>query len=542
MAVSQTFPYDKHKMKMKQRRKLTSRRSKLDFVRPTGTWLTLAILLLALLRARPAFAQVDQLDASLHEQVLNVPGNPGHPVMLQITTFTPDGPGPFPLAILNHGKEYGRAKEQLRCRSTYIARYFLFRGYVVVLPIMRGIAGSGGVFNPHGCDVEADGLSQARDIAAVIGHMARQPNVDASRIIVSGQSFGGWNTLAFGTLGYPRVKGILNFSGGIRQQACPDWESNLVNAAGYYGVRTWIPSLWFYGGNDSLFAPTTWHAMYDHYVQSGGPATLIAYGTFMTDAHNMLGSLEGFPIWMPKVDAFLAGLGLPSKLIDDRYLPATIPPPSHFAAIDDVNAVPYQGDKGRQEYRVFLTKPFPRVFIVAPMGLGARFDVGYDPLTRGMEACRKIAPDAQLYVVDDQVVWTRPDASKVICGYEQAAVKGDAVSMFQLARAYETGLGVDKDNSKALSWLQKAASAGLAMAQNELGNYKSGQDVLTDYSLAFIWYEKAAGQGNAAAEANLGFYIRQDWSAPRLCKPALGIEKPPSKRKDPQKTIWAICS
>jgi TPR repeat protein len=371
--------------------------------------------------------------------------------------------------------------------------------------MMRGFAGSGGVFNPHGCDVGADGLSQARDIAAVIGYMAKKPNVDASRIIMSGQSFGGWNTLAFATLGYPGVRGVLNFSGGIRQPECPYWESNLISAAGRYGARTRIPSLWFYGDNDSLFAATTWHGMYENYVQHGGPATLIAYGTFMNDAHNMLGSLEGFSIWMSKVDAFLAGLGLPSKLIDARYLPATFPPPSHFAAIDDVNAVPYQGDKGRQEYRVFLTKSFPRVFIVAPMGLGARFDVGYDPLTRGMEACRKLAPNAQLYAVDDQVVWNPTDASKAIEGYEQAAAKGDAVSMFQLARAYETGLGVVKDNSQTLNWLQKAANAGLAMAQNDLANgYKSGHGVPKDYALAFFWYQKAAGQGYAAAQANLG--------------------------------------
>jgi hypothetical protein len=38
--------------------------------------------------------------------------------------------------------------------------------------MLRGFAGSGGVFDPMGCDPEADGLKQARDIGGVIDFIA----------------------------------------------------------------------------------------------------------------------------------------------------------------------------------------------------------------------------------------------------------------------------------------------------------------------------------------------------------------------------------
>lgn len=68
-------------------------------------------------------------DAPLNERILNVPGDAEHPVQLQVTEFTPDGPGPFPLAVLNHGATNVSASNRgERYHSTYSAYYFLSRG------------------------------------------------------------------------------------------------------------------------------------------------------------------------------------------------------------------------------------------------------------------------------------------------------------------------------------------------------------------------------------------------------------------------------
>ena len=71
-----------------------------------------------------------------------------------------------------------------------------------------------------------------------------------------------------------------------------------------------MPSLWFYGDNDSYFVPETWQRMHAEYVAAGGWARLVAFGSFGNDAHGLFPP-PGTPIWLPEVGAFFAGLGLP---------------------------------------------------------------------------------------------------------------------------------------------------------------------------------------------------------------------------------------
>ena len=357
--------------------------------------------------------------ASMNERVLTVPGDPQRPALLQVTVLTPDGSGPFPLAVMNHGSA-GTLHPDLepRYRYTYSAYYFLSRGYAVVLPMMRGYAGSQGKQRIDGCNQEEIGLSNARDIAAVIDFMRTQTYIDSKHIVVAGQSFGGWNTLAFGTLHYPDVKGLINFAGGANISNCNSTLYALAQAAGDYGSKTIIPSIWFYGDNDSEFPPPVWRAMVDHYTAAGGRVDLVAYGHFMKDSHTMLGFPEALRIWTPKVDAFLNQLGMPYKLIHPEYLPKMdFPPPTNFAAVDNIDAVPYLDDTGRKTYRKFLSAPMPKVFVFSETGLSASFNGGFDPLGRAMNTCQKYLQKCQVYAVDDYVAWARPTPAPAPTNY-----------------------------------------------------------------------------------------------------------------------------
>ena len=124
--------------------------------------------------------------ASMNERVLSVPGDPQRPALLQVTTLMPDGPGPFPLAVMNHGSS-GTTRPDLepRYRFTFAAYYFLSRGYAVALPMMRGFAGSEGKQLPDGCNQEAIGISNAKDISAVIEFMshARPRNITLPQFV-----------------------------------------------------------------------------------------------------------------------------------------------------------------------------------------------------------------------------------------------------------------------------------------------------------------------------------------------------------------------
>ena len=184
--------------------------------------------------------------APLHEQVLHLPGDPQRPVTLEVTTFTPPGPGPFPLAVLNHGAtNISAGNRGDRYRYTYSADYFLSRGYEVAMPMARGFAQSGGEIVHDGCALDSIGRMNAADLAAVIGALARRPEIDPDRIVVAGQSFGGWTTLASGANPGPGVRGLIGFSPALRVSDCPrpDQDRAMIDAAGIFGSTTRLPSL-----------------------------------------------------------------------------------------------------------------------------------------------------------------------------------------------------------------------------------------------------------------------------------------------------------
>jgi dienelactone hydrolase len=374
--------------------------------------LAFAIFCLSTFGARASDDSSPDLDLSLNERVIYVPVDEVAQVKLQVTLMRPDGAGPFPLAVLNHGKDFGMPRDEKRYRSPYAARYFLSRGYAVAMPMMRGFAGSEGETWVRGCDLERIGLKQAQDIGRVIEYLGRSSDlgfaIDARQVVVSGQSMGGWNTMAVGTLQLPGVKGLVNFAGGINAPSCPSWQRSLVAAAGHYAEQSTVPAIWFYGDNDSRFSSAVWRGMHTNYTRAGRTVELVGYGRFMDDAHNFLGKIEALPVWAPKIDEFLSRVGLPSKNLHPQLLPAPYPLPSQFAAVDDVMAVPIVGDKGREDYQAFLRKERPRVFAISTKGATVMTDGGYDPLDRAQTLCKKNNLRCQVYAVDDDVVWPKP--------------------------------------------------------------------------------------------------------------------------------------
>ena len=80
---------------------------------------------------------------------------------------------------------------------------------------------------------------------------------------------------------------------------------------------------------------------------------------------------------------------------------------SGFAAIGEVEKLPHVRDTGRDGYHVFLARPMPRAFAVAPNGAWAWAEGGEDPLARAMDNCnRRGDGKCNLYAVDAAVVWS----------------------------------------------------------------------------------------------------------------------------------------
>jgi hypothetical protein len=88
---------------------------------------------------------------------------------------------------------------------------------------------------------------------------------------------------------------------------------------------------------------------------------------------------------------------------------------SGFAAIDDIDAIPYISDRGRKQYGEWLGWSTPRAFAISPRGtfyatsgLQPREPgLPTDPSERALLLCeRNAGMPCRLYAVNGSVVWT----------------------------------------------------------------------------------------------------------------------------------------
>jgi len=93
--------------------------------------------------------------------------------------------------------------------------------------------------------------------------------------------------------------------------------------------------------------------------------------------------------------------------------------------------------------------------------------------------------------------------------YLDAADRGHAGAMNDLAGMFEYGVGVPKNLATALEWYEKAAEFGHAGAMTHMGQLsEAGLEIPQDFANARHWYEKAAALGNATSMNNLADLYR----------------------------------
>jgi dienelactone hydrolase len=360
-------------------------------------WLAAGLLALG----TAASASETPLNRALGEQVVFIRHSMG--VELETTVFRPDGPGPFPLVIVNHGKSPGDPKFQPRARYLVAARELVRRGYAVAIPMRGGFSRSGGFYVDGGCNIEGNARQQASYLRSAVDWLAQQSWVDPRRMVLMGQSHGGLSALALASEPRVGVLGVINFAGGLRHTggACQYWEAELVAAFGRFGRTTALPTLWFYGANDSYFAPPLVQRMHAAYTASGGAAKLVAYGPFKDDAHGTFGDRQGLVVWWPETEAFLAALGLPVAL-----QPRATPADPALAALEDLSRLPNLSPGCAGVYASFLDADQPRAYAHSAKGAcGYAFGVE-NVAQRALAFCqRRGGESCRLYAVDERIVW-----------------------------------------------------------------------------------------------------------------------------------------
>ncbi|WP_209000976.1 caspase family protein [Stappia sp. BW2] len=103
----------------------------------------------------------------------------------------------------------------------------------------------------------------------------------------------------------------------------------------------------------------------------------------------------------------------------------------------------------------------------------------------------------------------RYDPSRAAAFLEKAAEAGDPEAMFELARMYERGIGVEQDVDKALELFRQSADEGFADAINDLGflYYQGGLGIARDPKKAIELFGQAADQRHPEAMFNYAALI-----------------------------------
>jgi carboxymethylenebutenolidase len=139
--------------------------------------------------------------------------------------WKPEGNGPFPAIVWNHGSE------KLPGSQPALAKFYTAHSYVFFVPHRRGQGRSPG-------DYIQDLVAQARpgerarrmvdlqqaevdDVIAALNYLRSQPFIDPARIVISGCSYGGIQTLLTGERDLD-VKALVPFAPGAMS-----WEQNV---------------------------------------------------------------------------------------------------------------------------------------------------------------------------------------------------------------------------------------------------------------------------------------------------------------------------
>jgi dienelactone hydrolase len=238
-------------------------------------------------------------------------------VAMRTVVLRPQGPGPFPLAVINHGTV---ANEDLRAalpqaEFTAVATWFVRHGYVVALPQRPGHGETGGTYlegirSCDNADFERAGLGAAASIQAAVDYLTGEPFVRKDGVVLVGHSAGGWGALAAASREPRAVRAVINFAGGLggRSYGKPNRNcapERLIEAAGIFGRTIRIPTLWLYAANDTYFGPALSKSMADAFQDAGGPVEYHLLPAFGQDGHALMAAPAAVPIWAPIVARFL---------------------------------------------------------------------------------------------------------------------------------------------------------------------------------------------------------------------------------------------
>ncbi|WP_432727840.1 dienelactone hydrolase family protein [Variovorax sp. W6] len=243
----------------------------------------------------------------------------GAPVTLEMVIYKPEGTGPFPVVVFNHGST-GIGNNPALFKDTWaperLARWFTQRGWLVAFPQRRGRGQSDGLYDEgftpkrehYSCDpaLSLAGFDHAlADIDAAVAWLLKNPDVDTKRMEIAGHSRGGILAIAYAGTRPGVFQGAINFVGGWMSDKCPDNTANAINPVSFRRGSVFPrPTLWLYGENDSFYAMAHSRKNFEAFTAAGGKGIFQSYTLEPGTNGHMLIAQQG--LWGPAVEAYLA--------------------------------------------------------------------------------------------------------------------------------------------------------------------------------------------------------------------------------------------
>ena len=248
----------------------------------------------------------------------------GERVRLEMRVYEPTTAAPAPTLVFNHGSTGRGTNPEAFTRPLdfpEVARFFVARGWAVVIPARRGRGGSEGRYDEgfattrswgYACDpvLSVAGADRGlRDVQAAMDAILAMPFVDRSRVVIGGQSRGGILSVAYAGQHAEQVKGVINFVGGWNGVRCQH-AATINQSIFVHGARYPEDTLWLYGDEDPFYPLSHSRANFAAFQAAGGR------GAF----HELPPEFGGHYIWRrpdqwaPLVEGYLKRLGLPNTV------------------------------------------------------------------------------------------------------------------------------------------------------------------------------------------------------------------------------------
>ena len=238
-------------------------------------------------------------------------------VRLEVVIFKPEGAGPFPLLVVNHGST-GKGIDPALFTQTFkapaFAKIFVSKGYLVAYPQRRGRGKSEGLYDEgfhadrtlgYTCEPERSlpGADRALgDIEAAVAVLHRRADVAAGPVLMAGFSRGGALSVAYAGMHPNDVAGVINFVGGWLGEVCGLAASKVNTRLLRRGGAFQRSMLWLYGIHDRFYSLGHSGENFVAFRAAGGKGTFLPFDVPVGNGHLVMFEPS---LWMADVDRYL---------------------------------------------------------------------------------------------------------------------------------------------------------------------------------------------------------------------------------------------